>query len=128
MAAPCWWTVVADMPGPAHLPLLLYGLAAHASTCHYTLGQPEANMPATGKGFYVRDEGSQSRPFTWRREQSQTDLGPWILESGRIYRDIRTIEAARSVALFAQKNQYLGSFKIHNGETNINMLFMIEGF
>ena len=118
--APWCRTVVADMPGGACLPLLLCAVAAHTDTWRYTGSQPGGHRTATGKGLYVRDEGIQSRPFVWRRQQSLTDMGPWMLESGRRYRDIRTIEAARSVALFAQKNQYLGSFKIHDGETRSN--------
>ena len=41
---------------------------------------------------------------------------PWMHKSGVEYRDIATIEAARSVARFAHNNQYLGSFKTRRGE------------
>ena len=40
----------------------------------------------------------------------------WVHKSGLEYRDVATIEAARSVARFAQNNQYLGSFKTRQGE------------
>ena len=43
----------------------------------------------------------------------------WVHKSGLEYRDITTIEAARSVARFAQNNQYLGSFKTRQGEVMI---------
>ena len=44
---------------------------------------------------------------------------PWVHESGLEYRDVATIEAARSVARFARNNQYLGSFKTRQGEIMI---------
>ena len=50
----------------------------------------------------------------WRDSGSPND--PWVHESGLEYRDVATIEAARSVARFAKTNQYLGSFKTRRGQ------------
>ena len=52
-------------------------------------------------------------PKVW---DSQGLKAPWVHESGLEYRDVATIEAARSVARFAHNNQYLGSFKTRRGE------------
>ena len=53
----------------------------------------------------------------WRGSGLADD--PWVHESGLEYRDVATIEAARSVARFARTNQYLGSFKTRRGEIMI---------
>ena len=52
-------------------------------------------------------------PRVW---DSQGLEAPWMHKSGLDYRDMATIEAARSVARFAHNNQYLGSFKTRRGE------------
>ena len=56
-------------------------------------------------------------PRVW---DSQGLEAPWMHKSGLDYRDMATIEAARSVARFAHNNQYLGSFKTRRGEPKIN--------
>ena len=55
----------------------------------------------------------------WRGSGLSDD--PWVHDSGLEYRDVATIEAARSVARFAHTNQYLGSFKTRRGEIMINL-------
>ena len=57
---------------------------------------------------------TEKNPKPWRGSGLAND--PWVHESGLEYRDVATIEAARSVARFARTNQYLGSFKTRQGE------------
>ena len=74
---------------------------------------PQQNWPTTP----TEVPSVVNSPKVW---DSQGLEAPWMHESGVEYRDVATIEAARSVARFAYNNQYLGSFKTRRGEPWIN--------
>ena len=80
------------------------------------LSLPSISFSGANNPWVLKSTTDSKNVEPWR----DSGLGePWVHESGLEYRDVATIEAARSVARFARNNQYLGSFKTRQGEIMI---------